>query len=329
MVTEDRWIEKLLTFYNFHERIPYGKGEDCVHIQEITGKELVISVDSLVEKVHFSFELMDLREIGHRALALALSDLASVCATPITYLVNLEIPNYLNLDDIVEMYEGFHTLNKEFSIFPSGGNITKGLHLAITITVIGEVKKGRGVLRSGAQDGDLVILTGMVGMSKAGLELLISQSDKLPTKVRNILISKFKSPYPRIKEMLRIREICELNSAIDITDGLGIDLHRLAKMSGMKIIIEEELLPIPEELVTFSEIFEANPLIYVLSSGEELEVAFTLPPEEFEKLRKEYHKQLYVIGRVEYGFESGAFLRKKDGKEISISSFGYDHLEGR
>ncbi len=325
---EDLWTEKLAEFYQPMDRITAGPGEDCVHISEIVRREMVVSVDAHYEGTHFTMDIVDLRDIGHRSLALALSDLAAVGATPLTYMVNLEVPEYLTLDNTLEIYKGFEKLNNEYCISPSGGNLVRGPRCGLTIVVIGEVERGKGLLRSKAQEGDLLVVTGDLGRSLAGYEIL-TQEDlhaSLAPDIRNPLIQKFRQPWPRIKDMLYILRLAKVNGAIDITDGLGKDLMRMARMSDVEIVIEEEKLPIHPALAEFSRVTHRDLSSLVLASGEELEVAFTMPPEEFEKIR-DLRVPVTVIGEVRTGFAPGVLLRRKGGEEIPIGDLGYDHFE--
>lgn len=324
---EDFWTKALAEYFFPIDRVVVGPGEDCVHLTEIVSRELVLSVDAHIEGVHFTMEILDLRDIGHRSLALALSDLASVGATPITYLVNLEIPDYMTLENVKQIYEGFKGLNNEYCISPSGGNIVRGEKCGLTITVVGETLRNKGVLRSGAKEGDLVLVTGDLGRSAAGYKLLINEELKsiISADIRNQLISRFKNPWPRIKDIQHILRLANINAAIDITDGLGKDLNRLAQMSDVEIVLKEEALPIHPALLEFARKTHADINSLVLSSGEELEIAFTMEPNEYNKIR-EIKIPITVIGEVRAGFSPSVFVKRKTGEEISIGHLGYDHI---
>ncbi len=324
---EDRWTERLAKFYVHSERIPVGPGEDCVHLREVPGREMVVSIDAHREGVHFTLEFLNLRDVGHRSLALALSDLASVGAAPLTYLINLEVPPHLGLEQTVEIYHGFRDLNQEYCISPSGGNLTRGERLGLTLVVLGEVKAQQGLLRSQAQEGDYLVVTGDLGRSAAGLMLLKNPDLRraLGSSVVDPLVDKFRNPWPRIKDMEYILQLARVNAAIDITDGLGKDLFRMAKRSDVEIVIYEDRLPLHEALLTFTQRIHADPTEFAVASGEELEVAFTLPPEEFQKIEN-LRVPVTVIGEVRPGFVPGVLLRRKSGEEIPVGHLGYDHL---
>ncbi len=324
---EDRWTERLAKFFVQSDRVPLGPGEDCVHIRQITGREMVVSIDAHREGVHFTLEFLNLRDVGHRSLALALSDLASVGAVPLTYLINLEVPPRLTLDDTVEIYNGFRDLNQEYCISPSGGNLTRGERLALTIVVLGEVNAQQGLLRSQAQEGDYLVVTGDLGRSAAGLMLLKNPElrHSLTSNVTEPLIEKFRNPWPRIKDMEYILQLARVHAAIDITDGLGKDLYRMAKRSDVEIVIYEDRLPIHEALMAFTQRIHADPTEFAVASGEELEVAFTISPEEFKKIEN-LRVPVTVIGEVRPGFVPGVLLKRQSGQEIPVGHLGYDHL---
>lgn len=324
---EDRWTERLAKFFVQSERVPLGPGEDCVHLKEIPGREMVVSIDAHREGVHFTLEFLNLRDVGHRSLALALSDLASVGAVPLTYLINLEVPPSLTLNDTVEIYNGFRDLNQEYCISPSGGNLTRGERLALTIVVLGEVEAGKGLLRSQAQEGDVLVVTGDLGRSAAGLHLLQNPELRrsLGSSIADPLIDKFRNPWPRIKDMEYILQLARVHAAIDITDGLGKDLYRMARRSDVEIVVHEEKLPLHEALLEFTRRTHADATEFALASGEELEVAFTLSPEEYRKIEN-LRVPVTVIGEVRPGFAPGVLLKRRSGQEIPVGHLGYDHL---
>ncbi len=326
-MNEDFWTKKLADYFIPMDRIAVGPGEDCVHLTEVVSRELVISVDAHIEGVHFNMDILDLRDVGHRSLALALSDLASVGATPITYLVNLEVPDYMTLENVTQIYEGFKLLNTEYCISPSGGNLVKGDKCGLTITVVGETPRNKGVLRSGAKEGDLVLVTGDLGRATAGLNILLNEDlrSTIPAEIRNPLISKFKRPWPRIKDIQYILGLAKINAAIDITDGLGRDLNRVAQMSDVEIVLKEDAIPTHPALVEFARKTHADVNALALGSGEELEVAFTMSPDEYQKIR-EIKVPIAVIGEVRAGFSPGVFIKRKTGEEIPVGHLGYDHI---
>ena len=326
---EDRLIEELLSFFRPHNRIKLPPGDDAMTISEIPVMEMVVSLDAFFEGVHFKREYMDLGDIGHKSLAAALSDLAATGAVPLTYLVNLELPPDLNVENVKEIYRGYESLNDAYCISPSGGNIVRGTRISLVTTVIGEVEKDSALKRSGMAEGDVVVVTGDLG--RPGAALLLYERKELRERLSNFdlnpIFEKFKRPWPRIKEIQNIKRELNITSIIDISDGLGIDLYRLARLNGFSIVIDENKLPVHPSVVPLLEIGGISAWELISESGEEYELLFTVPEEDLKKLGG-LECQLTPIGKVVPGFRPRVILKKREGGEVDISQRGYDHRRG-
>jgi thiamine-monophosphate kinase len=325
---EDELIQSLLSFFKSHSRILVGPGDDAAIVSEMPTYAMVLTVDAQVEGVHFRRGFLSLPEIGHRALTAALSDLAAVGARPLGYLVNLEMPSDMEIKDAIAIYEGFNDLNGEFCISPIGGNIVKGTKISLVITVVGETPRDRRILRSGAEPGDLIAITGDLGRSLAGFKVL-TEPQKFPlvsSKEREFVAEKFRRPRPRIREMEEAVGALEIHSAIDVSDGLGIDLGRIAKASDVTIRIKEVDLPIPKEVEKVAKEIGIAPWKLAVSSGEEFEVVFTFPKEEEPKLRR-LSFPVQIIGFVDESYTTSVILETSEG-EVDITNLGYDQLLG-
>ena len=324
MNREDEVIQTLVKYFQPHPRLPLPAGsDDATVISEVPGRKLTLSVDAHMEGVHFLRSMMGFGDIGYRALAAALSDLAAMAATPLTFLVNLEVPLDLSLADISEIYEGFRPLMKKFCISPSGGNITRSERIGLVITVVGECLEGTGLLRK-AREGDLVAVSGDLGRSFGGLQILLNRTleGKVGEQAQD-LIDKFLRPMPRIEEVQRLyAEEVRPRGGMDISDGLGLDAFRLARENGVEIVLDASALPIHPAARHFAEIAGLDPVEVALASGEEFEVLLVLDPAD-----RDVAERLgwTVIGEVRAAFEPGAFVIR-DGKKQPIAHLGYDHL---
>jgi len=192
--------------------------------------------------------------------------------------------------------------------------------------VIGEVEKDSALKRTGMAEGDVVVVTGDLG--RPGAALLLYEKKELREKLSNFdlgpIFEKFKRPWPRIKEIQNIKREVNITSIIDISDGLGIDLYRLARLNGFSIVIDESRLPVHPSVVPLLEIGGISAWELISESGEEYELLFTVTEEDVEKLECLQY-QLTPIGRVVPGFRPRVVLKKKDGGEVDISQRGYDH----
>ncbi len=325
LLPEDRLIRELISFYKPHARVKLPPGDDAMTVSEFPLMEMVISIDAFYEGVHFKKEFMDLKDVGHKSLAAALSDLAAVGATPITYLVNLEVPPEMDIEEIKRIYQGYDELNNAFCITPSGGNIVKGDRISLVTTVIGEVERGMALKRTGMREGDVVVVTGDLGRPAAALRLY--NDPKLMERMRPFdtqpLFEKFKRPWPRIKEIQNLKKELRITSIIDISDGLGMDLYRLAVANEFIIEIEESKLPVHPSVVPLLEMAGLSAWEVVAESGEEYELVFTIPEEDAKKLDK-LEVKVTPIGKIVAGFRPRVVLKKRGGGEVDISQRGFD-----
>ncbi|MEO0195964.1 MAG: thiamine-phosphate kinase [candidate division WOR-3 bacterium] len=318
-MTEDRIIEELVSPYReYGPRVVVGVGDDCAVIRENVAKELLITVDSVVEGVHFTFSLLRPEEIGHRGLTAALSDIAAMGGEPLGVLINAQVPQD-GVEKLKEIYRGFNHLLKEYCVDLLGGNITKGENFALTFTVLGEVSRGKAWRRDGARDGDLVFITGDVGRVKSFLMLEKLNAKGYEWWFRETRL-KFVNPEPKLKEVMRIKsEGIEVHSAIDISDGLAIDLWRLARSSEVSIFIDLNAIPIKDSVRYVAENLKKDPYEVALSSGEEYELVLTVP-KEYGKIMEDL--KFIQIGEVKLG-EVGVF----DTSGNRIQPLGWQHFK--
>ncbi len=328
-IREDMLIEKLKGFYRPHPRIVNGFGDDTIIMREIPTQNIVLSVDATIEGRHFYPDILPYEQVGHRALAGALSDLAVVGATPLTFLVNLEIPKKFPENNVLRIYKGFEELSKKFCISPSGGNITASERVGIIITVVGEIPRDRSITRSGAEPGDKVVVTGELGRVRTALNIINRHDVKrqIPSDQLEEILEKFYKPFPKINFMKKLLLDVKINASIDISDGLGADLSRIARSSEVEIVIYERKLPFKPYLKDVARLIGTPLFQLVVGSGEEYEIAFTLNDEEFEKLKRLGY-EVTEIGEVTHSPHVGVRLVKEDGSEVFVDNMGYDHLRG-
>ena len=315
---EDDLIRKLTErFGSPHPRVRLGVGDDCSILKQNPGKDLLISVDTAVEGVHFDFNLLKPHEVGHRALAGALSDIAAMGGEPLAFLLNVQVPrNYL--DRLEGIYEGFLPLSERFCTALVGGNVSRGQELALTFVVLGEVPRRGKWLRSGADEGQVVFVSGDLGRVKA-----FFMAQKLSPRGNEWwymrLREKFAHPIPRIEEATRLRaEGVEVAAAIDISDGLSTDAHRIAMASGVRIVLDLDAIPIDDSVRFVGENLNRDPVEIALGSGEEYELLFTVPERYAPLVEK---MGFYRIGRVELGPEG---VYDSEGNEIPPT--GWQHF---
>ena len=263
-----------------------------------------VTSDSLVENVHFKLMNFSADKLGEKAVAVNLSDIAAMGANPMGMLINLGVTNDITEKWINDFYDGITKLALKYNCPVIGGDIVKSEILNISVTCIGYKKlniKNKNIFlnRESVNPGDLVYVSGYLGNSKAGLEILnLLKTDLNDSEI--YLINSHLTPVPRIELGIDLNEI-GITSCIDISDGLLLDSSRLADSSIVNININSSMLPISVELkVIFPEEYKN----YALGGGEDYELLFTASPNNQENIKKIAEKNelnLSIIGEVNNG----------------------------
>jgi thiamine-monophosphate kinase len=238
-----------------------GIGDDAALLLPEPGAELVATVDTLVEGRHF-LTGADPRSLGHRALAVSLSDLAAMGATPCWALLALTLPE-ADAVWLTAFARGFGELAQRHGVALVGGNTARG-PLNICVQLFGNVPQGSALLRSGARAGDAVYVTGTPGDAAAGRE---------PGQRSAVLRERCEFPVPRVAAGQALRGIA--SACIDVSDGLAADLDKLAKASGLEARLQPLLLPLSDALLRFAGAQRA--VEFALTGGEDYELCFTVP----------------------------------------------------
>ncbi len=240
------------------------------------------SVDAIVDGVHFRREQSSLAQIGHKALATALSDLAAMGARAGEAYVVLGVPADLDEDGCMALFDGIAALAEQTGTTLAGGDVTRSPALSVTVTVVGHAPSAAAfVTRAGAQPGDLLVLTGELGGAGAGLLLLErpGAADGLDAAVDAALKSRQLEPQPRLRAG-RALAAAGATAMIDLSDGLGGDGEHLARQSGVRLQIDGEALPLAGGVASVAEAAGVDAIGFAASRGEDYELLATLPPSQ-------------------------------------------------
>lgn len=240
-----------------------GIGDDGAVLQPAAGHEQVVVIDTLVEGVHFP-KHFNPTDIGYRIVAVNLSDIAAMGATPLWMTLALSMPS-ANEEWLTAFAEGLHLAAAEHSVTLVGGDTTSAPQVVATVQISGEVPAGQALLRSGAKAGDTLYVTGTVGDAAAGLDGLIHGR---PVKT---LVNRFARPTARVEYGKKLRGVA--SSAIDVSDGLYGDLKKLAFASGVGAAIDLEKLPVSDALS--DNYAPERVLSLALGGGDDYELLFT------------------------------------------------------
>ncbi|CZF77325.1 Thiamine-monophosphate kinase [Grimontia celer] len=299
--------------------VDLGIGDDAAVITVPENCQLVVTTDSLVAGNHFLPDA-DPVKIAHKALASNLSDLAAMGAMPAWCSLALTLPEP-NEPWLAAFCEGFYKLAEYYQVQLVGGDTTKG-PLSITITLQGVVPAGKAIRRDSAKVGDWLYVTGNLGDSAAGLDVIL-KGNAPKNETENTLLNRHYYSEPRVLAGQALREIA--SSALDISDGLVADLKHILKASNVSAVINADTLPVSDELMAFAGGEEAAAKI-ALTSGEEYELCFTVPESHRGAVDAAFaHTNTAVtcIGQIRHG--EGVTVQWQ-GKPVDWSLSGWDHF---
>lgn len=314
-----------------------GPGDDCAVLDTGGMRWLLATCDSQVEGVHFLYELSQPEEIGRKALAINISDIAAMGGEPRFALVSLVLPPAYTLERLERIYVGLRQEAEQFGVTIIGGNISgtgarQDAALIIDITLLGEVERGRALLRSGARPGDLICVTGTPGDAAAGLYTAQHPSQVYPPAAREQLLARLRVPSPRVREGRILSQFGPqiVTSMLDISDGLSGDLAHICERSHVGVRLETARLPLFPALREVAASIHYDPLAWVLHGGDAYELLFTVAPGHEQTVREAVTAatgtSVTMIGTVTSP-ETGIMLVNKDGKEEPLIPMSWDHLK--
>lgn len=304
---------------NKRDEVILGIGDDCAILDLPQDKQLLMSMDTLVNGVHFP-ENTSSYDIGYKALAVNLSDLAAMGATPAWFSLALTLP-HADKEWLSDFSEGLFALADEFNAYLVGGDTSRG-PLAITIQVHGFTSPGKAVTRRGAQVDDLIYVTNYLG--DAGLALKYIQGQvQVSSNVLPLVLRQLNRPYPRVKEGLIVADYA--TSMIDLSDGLISDLGHILKQSKVGALVNLAHLPLSPELkgsLTFSEAVKL-----ALSAGDDYELCFTIPGDKKEHIEELMQKEGYRITCIGQITANQQLLFQEGNQLLDKGSLqGYSHF---
>ena len=257
-----------------------GIGDDCAVLQVPAGKQLAVSVDTLVADVHFPADAKP-EDIAARALRTNLSDLAAMGAEPLWFTLALTLPKnseYLDENWLRGFSRGLFRTANEYEIALVGGDTTSG-PLSITIQIMGAVESQHALRRDGASIGDFVCVTNYLG-DGAGALAVIQQHLSLDELNEKYLLERFYRPIPRLIESTLLKSIA--SAALDISDGLIADLNHICEASDLGAVIDVENIPLSPALLAVNDLAKVRS--WALSGGDDYELCFTVSPEKMPEL---------------------------------------------
>ncbi len=294
-------------------------GDDTAVLQ-VGDQTLLWTADMLIEGVHFRLDWIDARSLGWKSLAVNLSDIAAMGGEPVGALLSLALPPNQTADWLDEFVAGFMECAHAYRTRLLGGDTNRAERITIDVSVLGVVS-GRPLLRRGAQVGDLILVTGALGGSRAGLEALQAGKGESVD-----LMSHFR-PNPRL-EVGSLARMLGATAMMDLSDGLAADLPKLLRASNKGAIVRRTAIPVHDAALRWAQAHNVDPVAFALAGGEDYELLITAPPATTPTLLEQIPQQtgvpLSVIGEV---IGSGElWLESPEGQRESFGITGWDHF---
>ena len=303
-----------------------GIGDDCCVFSTSGEIATLLTTDMLVERIHFLLGTISPYQLGRKSLAVNMSDIAAMGGTPREAVISIAVPDTVDLAFLDDFYDGMKSIAEEFEVNLLGGDTTSSPeHLVVNVALVGEARVDEILYRSGAEVGDVIFLTGPVGSSAAGLDILLKGREVVDEED---LVEAHHDPYPHVKEGRIIASMKVANSLIDVSDGVAADLGHICTESKLGAVIEEEMIPTTEEFRAYCERFNEDANRLSLHVGEDYVLLGTVPAEAEADLREALRSQdceFYPIGRTVS--EAGLKLKVYDGSIKVIGASGWDHFK--
>jgi thiamine-monophosphate kinase len=307
-----------------------GIGDDCAVLEPAPGRALLVTTDLLVEDVHFRRRWAAPADIGWKALAVNLSDIAAMGGRPRWALVALACPEGTTAAEIAAFYEGALALTRAHGVAIVGGDTSSSPDgWLVNVTVLGEAVAPR--LRSTARPGDVVAVTGALGRSAAGLAVL--ERDRPPDGVAATAVAEVtgahRRPRPRVREAQWLAQAGGVTAMMDLSDGLGLDLPRLLGESRAGAVVDVEQVPVDAATRAVAAALGADPLAWATGGGEDYELLLTCEPAAFERLQRglgESGAPLTAIGVITAGAPVVRWSAR--GREVTVAR-GFEHFAAR
>lgn len=305
-----------------------GIGDDCAIIPYNDKEEYVVTTDMLIEDIHFLKDRLTPEQLGYKSLAVNLSDIAAMGGNPVSSYLSIGIPAETDVAYLDKVMNGYHELSKKYNVMLLGGDTTSSKkHLVINIGVIGICKKGKSRLRSMAQNGDIICVTGLLGDSAGGLEVLLQNLSE--NHDNNYLVRCHHLPEPHVKEGLWLAKQPGVHALMDVSDGISSDLTHILKASAKSAVVDLGKMPASDILkkVTHDRKWDIDKL--TTSGGEDYVLLCTVNASDFEDIRAgfkaSFGRDLFPIGKIADGEPLIKWL--KNDKQVFLKQHGFNHFK--
>jgi len=321
------------SFKTHHQATVLGVGDDAALIKTPAGHQQVVTTDLLIENIHFDLAYMPLKHLGYKAVAVNISDLCAMNATPRQITVSIAVSNRFPLEALEDLYAGIATACNVYKVDLIGGDTTSSTTgLIISITAIGVVKPSNVVKRSGAKENDLLVVSGDLGAAYLGLQVLEREKQVFQVNPNNqpdltpytYLVERQLKPEARIDVIGLLKDLgIQPTSMIDVSDGLSSETIHLTKASHLGAVVYEEHIPLDPQVISTCEEFNMDSTTIALNGGEDYELLFTINQKDYPALKG--NPNFTVIGHMTHERE-GVHLMTRAQTKIPLIARGWDPL---
>ena len=317
----------------YHTNTIKGVGDDAAVIHNAS-EVTVVSTDMLIEGIHFDLMYTPLKHLGYKSVVVNVSDIFAMNAVPTQITVSIAVSNKYSLEALREFYEGIHLACKMYKVDLIGGDTTsspKGM--AISITVLGQAKKEDIIYRNGAKKGDIICVTGDLGASYLGLQILerekqvyLAHPGVQPELDKSqYLIERQLKPEAQAGAIEYFKKMdIKPTAMIDVSDGLASEIIHICKQSGTGAFIEEGKVPLHPDTERTALEFNLDPITCALHGGEDYELLFTIDEKDLEKIR--FMPEVFIIGEIT-DLSEGITLHTTGGNIHPITAQGWNHFK--
>ena len=294
-----------------------GIGDDCAVLPS-GDYDLLFSTDLLMEGVHFLRNESSPEDVGWKAAAVNLSDIAAIGGTPVATFLSIALPKDAQGEWAERFIKGYSEISRIHDVPLLGGDTTSSLRdIAVNVGIMGKCPSGRGLMRSGAREGETIYVTGPLGDSAGGLQAILKGIDR--TDPVQTLIDRHKRPTPRVAEGKSLIQNGKIGAMMDISDGISSDLRHILKASGVGAVVSLDRLPLSNELKTVCQKHDWDIYELAVGGGEDFELLLTGP----EGLEDMIDTPIYPIGKIVQGENLTWTI---DNQPVDLDFTGYKHF---
>lgn len=294
-----------------------GIGDDCAVIPG-SDEETLVSTDLLMEGVHFLREESSPEDVGWKAAAVNLSDIAAMGGNPVATFLSIALPKDAQGEWAEKFISGYAQISRQYDVPLLGGDTTSSLRdIAINVGVMGKCPAGKALYRDGARVGDTIFVTGSLGDSAGGLQVILKGVER--GSEETVLVERHKRPIPRITEGKALRDTGLVGAMMDISDGIASDLRHILKASGVGAEVDLDRLPISGELASTCKKYGWDAFELATGGGEDFELLFTAS----EEIASMVDFPIYPIGRI---IKGNGLRWMNNGEHTDFDATGYKHF---